>query len=100
MQETGSLTDAKNLLSRLIICFGFQKDMRFDRLGDACLAGAARRPAEREMGVLDDAVARERQFRHFRKAPHLGHEAQTYSGRDQRRGIRGPAVTAKSLGLV
>ena len=60
MQETGSLTDAKNLLCRLIIRLGFQKDMRFDGLGDASLAGAAGCAAEREMGVLNDAVARER----------------------------------------
>ncbi len=100
MQKTGSFGNTDNLLRHVIVGLGLQIDVRFDGLGDTGLVGSAGSTAKREMGVLNDAVSLERQFRHIRVASHLGHEAQADSGRDQGRSVGRPTVATKTLGFV
>ena len=100
MQKAGSFADAEDLLCRFVIGPGFQKIVSFDGLGDAGLAGFARGTAKRKMRVLNNAVIRQRQFRHIREAANLGHEAQSDTGGDQGGGVRGPAVTAKTFAFI
>ena len=80
MQETGSFSNTKNLLSDVISGIAIQKDMCLNGLSETSLTGAARRAAKGEMCVLDNAISFERQFCHMGITTHLGHETKTDAG--------------------